>query len=290
VRAPVELEFPALDKKLQLRITFPETADTFPIIVFSHGGRCSRDAYRGLAEHWASHGYVVIQPAHLDSSSVEIPAKFRGAQLMVEADRTRRLDVRFIVDSLPALERTVPGLAGKPDAARLIAAGHSLGGGTAMTVTGLVLQNPRDGLIMGAIDNRFKALLLITDPSNNPMMPEEPWRAVALPTFIATGSRDLSTFARRVKRDAGFRFAPGVVMADTPNHYLFIDGMDHYLGGLICRSNVPGAPDYEALRIINGASVAFLNAYIKSDTDAIAFLNAAPSPGLSEREFRLENR
>lgn len=59
-----------------------------------------------------------------------------------------------------------------------------------------------------------------------------------------------------------------------------------------CRhwSDVPGVPDHEALRIINGASVAFLNAYIKTNADATAFLNSAPSPGLSARKFRLEKR
>lgn len=290
VQSPVILDFPALNKQLELRISFPSTDQRFPVILFSHGGRCSRDRYTEFAGHWASHGYVVIQPAHLDSSSVEVPKKFRGPQLMVEADRTRRLDFKFIVDSLAQLSEVVPGLAGKLDESRLVAAGHSLGGGTAMTITGLKLENPRDGTQMGFLDERFRALLLITDPSNNPMMPDEPWRAVALPTFVATGSNDLSGFARRVKSGAGFRFAPGSVIADTPNHHLFIEGMDHYLGGLICRDNVPGEPDQEALRIINGVSVAFLDAYIKSDPDSLAFVqNPWPTP-LSERAVELERR
>ncbi|MBT6074191.1 MAG: hypothetical protein HOH08_04485, partial [Gammaproteobacteria bacterium] len=43
----------------------------------------------------------------------------------------------------------------------------------------------------------------------------------------------------------------------------------HYLGGLICRIDVPGPPQYEALDIAAKSSVVFLNAYIKNDRNAL---------------------
>ena len=278
VSVPVSLDFAELDKTLELRLTYPAEAERYPLILFSHGGRCSRDRYTDLAEHWASHGYVVIQPAHLDSVSIETTGAFSGTSLMVEAERTRRLDMGHILDSIDDIERLEPGLAGKIDLERVVASGHSMGGGTAMTMTGLVLVNPRDGMEMGAIDERFDALLLVTDPNNSPMMPENPWRTVALPTFVATGSEDFSQLSKRMKKGFGYTFRDDVQFADSPNHYLFIDGMDHYIGGLICREKEPENPDYEAMTIVNGTSTAFLDAYIKGDDLAMAFLASNRMP------------
>jgi hypothetical protein len=283
VASPVVLEFPALEKDLLLRLTYPEAPGQYPVILFSHGGRCSRDRYTGFAEHWASHGYVVIQPAHLDSVSIKAKKSAGGSSLMQEAADTRPLDMSYIVDSFERLEELEPGLAGKIDAERIVAAGHSLGGGTAMTLTGLVLVNPRDGTEMGGRDERFDALLLITNPSNNPLMPEDPWRAVAVPTFVSTGSKDFSSLAGRVRKGFGFQFRDDVSFADTPNHYLYIDGMDHYLGGLICRDKPAENPDDEALQIINGVSTAFLDAYIKDDARALAFIRANQMPATVPR-------
>jgi hypothetical protein len=166
---------------------------------------------------------------------------------MKEASRTRPLDVIWIADSLGRIEELVPGLAGKIDTERLVAAGHSLGGGTAMAVTGLTLIDPNDDTLGDVLDERFDLLLLITNPGNNPMMPEDPWRVVAVPAFVATGTKDYSALAKRMKRGSGFRFPDNVSFADTPNHFLMIQDMDHYLGGLICRNDVDGPPDHDAV-------------------------------------------
>lgn len=274
---PVALPFDALDKDLMLRVTYPvakNNKDSFPVIVFSHGGRCSRDQYEPFARHWASHGYIVVQPAHLDSTSVPRP-NLRGMQMMREAVRTRRLDMVHVLDSLDELQRLVPALSGHIDAERAVAAGHSMGGATAMTVTGVVLIEPSDNSEFGFLEDRFDALLLITNPGNSPMMPEDPWKGVGMPTFIATGTDDYSGIGRRISQKKSSRvygYAESVEIADTPNYYLFIDDMDHYLGGLICKPIEDDQPDPEAARIINGASVAFLDAYIKDDATARAFL------------------
>jgi hypothetical protein len=219
--------------------------ETYPVVIFSHGGRCSRDRYTDFAEHWASHGYIVIQPAHMDSSSLP-PPKIRGMEMMNESVRTRRLDMRFILDSFDEIQKLVPGIDGRLDAENVAASGHSLGGGTAMAVTGLVMEDRRGGAPFGMKDDRFDALLLITNPGNSPMMPDDPWRAISLPTFVATGTNDFSGLVRHIKKSESiFRFSDGVVLSETPNHYLFIDNMNHYLGGLICKELEDDEPDHK---------------------------------------------
>lgn len=293
VRPSVALPFADLDKNLYLRVSFPAAmneAERYPVVIFSHGGRCSRDQYTDFAEHWASHGYIVIQPAHMDSSSIP-PPKIRGMQMMDESVRTRRLDMRFILDALGEIQKRVPEIDGRVDAEHIAASGHSLGGGTAMAVTGLVMQDRRDGIPFGMKDDRFDVLLLITNPGNSPMMPDDPWRMVPVPTFVATGTNDYSSLVRHIKKkESIFRFADGVVLAETPNHYLFIDDMNHYLGGLICKEIEDDEPDHEAARVINGVSTAFLDAYLKDDAGALDFLRQTRMPPSASTRAKLELR
>ena len=53
---------------------------------------------------------------------------------------------------------------------------------------------------------------------------------------------------------------------------LVIDGADHYLGSLICRTEREEPPQEDALRMVQIVTTAFLDAYVKRDTMAMAFL------------------
>jgi dienelactone hydrolase len=290
--ASLELPFPALDKDLPLRIAFPESGGPYPVIVFSHGNGSSKDDYSAYSDHWASHGYVVIQPTHMDSTSLGFSMRNMNYEKMMAISDSRRRDMRHIVDSLAELERRIDGLTGKMDSERLVAAGHSMGGATALRLAGLVYVDPQDGSEVDYGDDRFDALLLVSDPGNNRLMPDAPWQAVAIPTFIATGTNDYGGMPKKPGRNATkqAKFAKDWAMPDTANHYLFVDGMDHYLGGLICKEDVPGPKDFEALRIIDGVSTAFLDAYMKQDEAAMAFLQGGQVAELTGGRATLELR
>ena len=58
------------NKGLHVKVTYPQTAGKFPVIVFSHGYGGSKDTYASLVEYWAARGYVIIQPTHDDSIAV----------------------------------------------------------------------------------------------------------------------------------------------------------------------------------------------------------------------------
>ena len=186
---------------------FPAAAGSYPVIVFSHGNGCTQDLYAGFADHWASWGYAVIQPVHADSRDLGFTMKGRTMEEMNVIVDERRADVRHILDSFPQLEAQVPGLRGKLDSRRLIAAGHSMGAGTAMVLTGVQMVSPMDGTRVMSDENRFAALILISEPSNNSMMPEEPWRFAGVPTFIATGSNDYSGMGARDGKKSSQRMA-----------------------------------------------------------------------------------
>jgi dienelactone hydrolase len=270
------LNFPQLDKRLAMRVAFPEEPGSYPLISLSHGNGCLQDLYVGFADHWVSWGYVVIQPVHMDSRETGFTMRGVTTDTMNQMVANRPKDVSFILDSLDQLEAQVPGLAGKIDRDRMVAAGHSMGGGTAMTVTGVRMYNPESGFMVQSDEDRFDATIVISDPSNNRIMPNEPWRLTKVPTLIATGSEDFSTLGSRdgKKVKDAFRLPADAESPDQPRYYLDIDGMDHYLGGVMCRSNVPGPRDFDGQKIINATSTAFMDAYIKNDLAAKSFLTS----------------
>ena len=288
VAVEIELPFPKLDKQLPLRVAYPGTPAKYPVIVFSHGGGCPKDMYLRLSDHWASHGYVVISPVHADSRSLMSSFAGMDPKALGQLVYNRRYDMKHVLDSLDAIEAQVPELAGQLDRNHLIVAGHSMGGATAMAVSGLVLQDSSGRFVDRFDEDRFDVLLLIGDPGNRDFMPAEPWRAIALPTLIVTGSKDYGQ-----KFGGGpmkLVFPEGVEFADTPNHYVFINDMDHYMGGLICRTDVSGPLDYDAVVIARSVGTAFLDAYAKDDDEARQFLSSAELPGLTDGRATLEER
>jgi len=80
------------------------------------------------------------------------------------------------------------------------------------------------------------------------------------------------------------------VYPEQPHYYLYMDGMDHYLGGLICREDKSGPRDKDALEIINGSSVAFMDAVLGGDPAAQAFLPGGEITELTNGRATLELR
>ena len=66
--------------------------------------------------------------------------------------------------------------------------------------------------------------------------------------------------------------------------------MDHFLGGLICRSDVEGEEDQEALGIVGGATTAFLDAYLKDDAEAKRFITSNEIGSLTDDRAELQSK
>jgi predicted dienelactone hydrolase len=59
----------ARDRVVPVKIYAPEGNGLFPVLLFSHGLGGSRDAGGESAEHWASHGYLVLALQHPGSDA-----------------------------------------------------------------------------------------------------------------------------------------------------------------------------------------------------------------------------
>lgn len=131
--APVTLPAPERGDDLQVRVSAPAAGSGMPVVVLSHGYGSSMDAYAPLAGHWAAQGFVVLQPTHLDSRTLGVPADDPRTPHIW---RVRIEDLTRVLDELDTLEAAVPGLAGRVDRSRVAVAGHSWGAQTASTLLG----------------------------------------------------------------------------------------------------------------------------------------------------------
>jgi predicted dienelactone hydrolase len=130
--SPIVLPAPSRLVDLRLRVSAPITGTNLPIILFSHGhgksnNLSSLNGYGPLYDFWASHGFVVIQPTHLSSKTLNFDDSTPGAPLFW---KERVNDIKLIIDQLDAIEEAVPYIKGRLDRSKIAVAGHSAGGHT----------------------------------------------------------------------------------------------------------------------------------------------------------------
>jgi fermentation-respiration switch protein FrsA (DUF1100 family) len=130
---PLVLPAPGRGEDLQVRVTAPTTGRDLPIVVFSHGFGLSMDDYAPLVDCWAAHGFVVLQPTHLDSRTLGLAPDDPRTPLIW---RFRIEDLTHVLDELDLIERSVPGLGGRLNRGRIATAGHSWGATTASALLG----------------------------------------------------------------------------------------------------------------------------------------------------------
>ncbi|MEG4249778.1 alpha/beta hydrolase [Microcoleus sp. Pol10D4] len=117
------------------------TADK-PAIVFSHGLGSVRTDLRYLAEHLASHGYVVAALEHPGSNETNTNAAMAGKSPLLAPQEflDRPKDISFVLDELTKLNQTDDNLQGKIAIDRSVIIGYSFGGATALSLAGAELQ------------------------------------------------------------------------------------------------------------------------------------------------------
>lgn len=274
---------------LRVRVVAPDGAGPFPLVVFSHGFASDVDQYDALFEHWASHGYVVIAPFHLDGGgtvSAILSSLRYGSDGLVQA---RVANLKTVLDHLGELDAVEPGLAARIDRGRIAAAGHSFGAFSAQQMGGAASVDPKDGTRIEGLDPRVRAALAISPPGEMfKIINAQSWRSMAAPMLVTTGTwdRDGRFVTDWRQHKLSYETAPA-----GRNWLLVNEGADHYLGNLICRTERKEAAQTDALRMVNALSVTFLNAFVKDDAAARAFLDAPATLQTLTGDFaRLEHR
>ncbi|MFK3664107.1 alpha/beta hydrolase family protein [Ochrobactrum teleogrylli] len=284
--SPITLPSSGRGVDLHVRVSLPIAGDALPVIIFSHGNGQSFHAYGPLADYWAAHGFVVIQPTHLDSRILGLaPNDPRRPHLW----RFREEDLAAILDGLDHIESETPMLRGRLDRSRIAVTGHSWGAQTASTLLGATHPDPDNGSVVNRRDTRIKAGVLLAAPGSGNDLTEHAactfpflypdFSTMTVPTLIIMGDHDvgrLSTRGAAWWRDA-YDLSP------SPKALFTAFGGEHALGG------IPGYESRETtnerpqrVAAIQRLSTSFLRSTLyPSDTafsDTIAMLAADAAP------------
>ncbi|WNZ09409.1 alpha/beta fold hydrolase [Streptomyces sp. 11x1] len=239
--SPVVLSIPGRPVDLQVRVTAPETGTDLPVILLSHGqgpsnNLSSLNGYAPLANFWAAHGFVVIQPTHLTSRTLsDHVADAPGAPFFW---RSRSEDMSHILDRLDEIEKAVPLLAGRIDHTKIAVAGHSFGGFTSSLLLGARVTD--DGEEVSLLEPRIKAGVLLAAPGrgdvlNGPMADMLPvfrtidFSTMTTPVLVVAGDEDDSRHFTDMGPDW---HADPYTLAPGPKVLLTLFGAGHALGGI----------------------------------------------------------
>ncbi len=245
---PIVISAPERGEDLKLRISAPVTGSQLPIILFSHGFGSSMDGYAPLANFWAAHGFVVIQPTFLDSRTLSPnPQASHSEAVKAYLDDPRKLsmwryrveDMTRILDRLDVIEEAVPGLRGRVDRSRIAAAGHSFGAQTTAMLLGARVIGADGQPGEDLTDERIKVGVMLCPGGRggdalSPFALEhfphlnQSYSQLKTPTLVVAGDRDqspLTVLGPEWFTDA-YTLSPGADWLVT----LF--GGEHMLGGI----------------------------------------------------------
>lgn len=242
--SPVVLHVPERAVDLQIRVSAPTTGRDLPIILLSHGHGISNNlsslnGYGPLANFWAAHGFLVIQPTHLSSKTLRLDPKTPGAPLFW---RSRAQDMKSILDQLDVIEASVPEIKGRLDRSRIAVAGISMGALTASMLLGARVTDPTDpqnGTEVDMAEPRIKTGVLLSAPGKGganlsavaatfSYFLDPNFAPMTTPALVVAGDHDSGGMT---VRDADWHADP-YVLSPSPKSLLTLFGAKHLLGGV----------------------------------------------------------
>lgn len=233
---PVVLPAPDRGADLHVRVSAPVTGGELPVVVFSHGFGQSMDSYAPLVDFWAARGFVVVQPTHLDSRTLNLaPDDPRQPDIWLH----RVADLTRVLDRLDVLEAAVPGLAGRVDRDSVAAAGHSWGAQTVSMLLGARVLDADGAPGKDMSDPRIKAGVLLAVPGTGgadltPFAAEHfsfmnpGFSEMTTPALVVAGDRDQSALSTR----GPDWFTDAYTLSPGSKSLLTLFGAEHSLGGI----------------------------------------------------------
>ena len=241
---PITFAVPGRPVPLEVKVSMPATGTDLPVILLSHGHGMTNflSSFRGygpLVDFWAAHGFVVIQPTHLDFVGYGLrETDLRDAPVFW---RDRPVDMHVVLDHLDDIEAAVPGLAGRIDRDRIAAAGHSLGGATVSMLLGMQVLDPDDEREKDLSDPRIKAGVIFASPGiadehlsawsaeNYPWTKYPDFSTMTGTALVLAGDKDLNlNFSDRLSyRSDAYTCSPA-----GNKTLLTVFGAEHMFGGI----------------------------------------------------------
>ncbi|HEX4858205.1 MAG TPA: hypothetical protein VFV17_04235 [Usitatibacteraceae bacterium] len=267
------------EREVPVRLFWPgaEAGSMLPVVLFSHGLGGSRAAGQLWAEHWASHGLIVLVMQHPGSDDAlwkERPLRDIESGMksgMTASNLGLRVgDVRFVIDEIMHRAKVAEGIWGRADTSRLGMSGHSFGAQTTLSVSGQKSPNLAG---QSGIDTRIVAAIAFSPNARNKSSLARQFGDIRIPFLSITGTADGSilgdgtTWQDRTlpfeNMQAGGKF---LIVFDRADHMVF--------GGQDIRRRPANAGDARVQSATKAATLAFWKSYLQGDPKAAAWLTA----------------
>jgi predicted dienelactone hydrolase len=258
----VEVSIPAerWQRTMALRVYFPESGGPYPLIVFCAGSGGGNDTFGETSTFLASHGYVVLH------TSYDVNARGGGNEQLT---RNRVADVALALDSLDKLPGLEPALKDKIDATRIGAAGHSSDAYITQLIGGAAVVF--DGRTTSFRDERVQAIVQFSGQGSNQQgLTKDSWKNLTIPMLTLTGTRDRgATGGGPEWKQEPFDLSP-----PGNKHHACYEGGHHGSFSGKFAGDANGRAIFEHSQRL---ALAFFDAYLKGDEQALALLKSEES-------------
>jgi predicted dienelactone hydrolase len=182
----------------------------------------------------------------------------------VAVDRFR--DIPFAIDALEDMNKSDAQLRGRLDMTRIGMSGHSFGAITTLVIAGE--SSPQAGLAFA--DDRVKAAIAYSPSKPRSGDPAEAFAHVEIPTFHMTGTNDRNPLdASEPPTD---RLIPYRNINTADKFLLVFNGGDHMVYSGHERRDGPHPGDLAFQTLVQKASLAFWDMYLRGNPDARTYL------------------
>lgn len=313
--APLELPGRQYPVDLYLPEVRRGTIGPAPVIVISHGLGSDRSSFIYLAQHLASHGFVVVVPEHPGSNAAQLEALINGTTSEVTQPSEfidRPLDITFLLNDLENRSRGDRELRGRLNLQQVGVIGQSFGGYTALALAGapinlaelrtdcpnqvntlnLSLSLQCLALQLSEInpnlrDPRVKAVMAI-NPIASAIFGTASIEQIQIPTLLVAGSADT------VSPALPEQIQPFTWLGSAEKYLALLERGTHFSvftvgenAAITIPDEVIGPNPAIARRYINVLSLAFFQTYLANQPAYRAFLSSAYAESISAPPIEL---
>ena len=286
-----------------------------PVVIISHGLSSKPEEFEDIAQHLASHGYVVAVPQHIGSDAQQIQSFLRGASrqvFLVDEFINRPLDISYVIDKLEL--RNLEQFDGKLATNKVGVFGHSFGGYTALAVAGATIDFENLEKECSTLITRINTALRLQcralklerkdynfrdervvaalghNPVNRSIFGPQGMGQIQIPVLMGAGSYDPAT-------PFVFEQLSSFTWLNSPNKYLVmqegqahvdVSAMDGGISEVIESVEELTVPETQLLSDYTHATIlAFSEVYVANNEDFLPFMQSSYLQYLSEgQEFK----
>lgn len=277
-----------------------------PVAVISHGTASNRQTFAYLAKHLASHGYAVVVPEHLETSTTKFSKIFDGLEGPPDANTLLLLpqDITAVLDELERRAKSEPEFQSL-NLQAVGVLGQSLGGYTVLASAGAELSREKlENVCLTTVaerpilnssmllqcrllelpaeksltvkDERVKAVIAI-NPFTSHIFGETGLNKLQAPVLFVAGTDDyfVPALSEQIKPFQKLQIENKyLVVMENGTHFSTLEMTDDG-GGLPVPESLIGADPKKAQPQINSLSLAFLNRYLLNQIESEMYLNQA---------------